>query len=510
MKKTFFVTLAIIISTNLYAQPNIEWETNLGGSYFDWARSIQQTTDGQYIVVGQSTSNDGDVGGNNGNSDYWIVKLDPSGTLVWENNLGGSNNDFDPSLQQTTDGGYIIAGVSSSIDGDVGGNNGDYDFWIVKLDSSGDLVWETNLGGSNNDMAYSIQQSTNGGYIVAGQSWSNDGDVGGNNGSSDIWIVKLDASGTLVWENNLGGSNYDEAQSIQQTTDDGYIVAGLSYSNDGDVGGNNGYEDYWILKLDTNGGLVWETNLGGSYDDGAQSIQQTTDGGYIVAGRSDSNDGDLGGNNGSYDYWIVKLDPSGTLVWETNLGGSYEDLASSIQQTSDGGYIVVGASKSNDGDVGGNNGDYDFWIVKLDSSGGLVWESNLGGSNEDLASSIQHTLDGGYIVAGRSYSNNGDVGGNNGGGDYWIVKLDAELSVGDYTINNNITLYPNPTANTFTIANLSEEISKVEILDLQGRIILVTSEIHNSIVDISNLQPAMYIVKIYASTNVYTQQIIKK
>jgi len=511
MKKTFFIIL-VIITTNIYAQPNIDWETNLGGNSYDRAFSMQQTNDGGYIVAGVSYSNNGDVGGNHGIYDYWIVKLDTSGGLIWETNLGGSDWDWATSIQQTTDGGYIVAGHSKSNDGDVGGNNGGYDYWIVKLNASGDLVWETSLGGSDEDKAYSIKQTSDGGYIVAGTTESNDGDIGDNNGLKDYWIVKLDASGDLVWETNLGGSHYDEAKSIQQTTDGGYIVAGesRSYGGDGDVGGNNGLSDYWIVKLDASGDLVWETNLGGSDWDNAYSIQQTTDGGYIVAGVSRSNDGDVGGNNGNNDYWIVKLDASGDLVWETNLGGSDWDWAYSIKQTSDGGYIVAGDSHSNDGDVGGNYGGNDYWIVKLDASGSLVWETNLGGSSADVAYSIQQTTNGGYIVAGEAWSHDGDVGENNGGGDYWIVKLDTDLSVGDYLINSDITLYPNPVENTFTIANLSEIITKVEILDLQGKIILVTSVIHNNTVDVSKLQAAMYIVKVYTSTNVYTQQIIKK
>ncbi len=512
MKKYLFVIITII-STNLYAQLIIEWETNLGGSDYDWATSMQQTTDGGYIVTGGSKSHDGDVGGNYGDYDFWIVKLDESGGLVWETNLGGSNEDWADSIKQTTDGGYIVAGRTESNDGDVGENNGYRDYWIVKLDESGGLVWETNLGGGDWDWATDIEQTTDGGYIVAGAAQSNTGDVGGNvgnTGNSDYWIVKLDVSGVLVWENNFGGNDREYPSDIDQTTDGGYIVSGRSESNNGDVGGNNGEYDIWIVKLDETGNLVWETNLGGSDFDGANSIQQTIDGGYIVAGASTSNNGDVGENWGAADFWIVKLDASGNLIWETNLGGTLDEGAESILQIADGGYIIAGNSSSYNIDVGGNNGGYDYWIVKLGPYGSLVWEDNIGGSDVDRANSIQQTTDGGYIVAGRSKSDDGDVGGNNGSNDFWIVKLDADLSVGDYTISKDITLYPNPAANTFTIANLSEEINKVEILDLQGRIILVIPEIQNKIVDISKLQAAMYIVKVYASTNVYTQQIIKK
>ncbi len=515
MKKYVFLLIAII-TVNSYAQVFIEWETNLGGSDNDLAISMQQTTDGGYIVAGGSKSNDGDVGENNGDYDFWIVKLDGSGSLVWETNLGGSEGDFPRSIKQTTDGGYIVAGNSESQDGDVGGTygtNGYPDYWIVKLNENGDLVWKTTLGGSDWDWAYDIEQTTDGGYIVAGASQSNDGDVGGNvgsNGTTDYWIVKLDETGNLVWENNFGGTVWEYPSDIEQTNDGGYIVTGRSNSDNGDVGGNNGGYDFWTIKLDGSGNLVWETNLGGSDGEGAHSITQTTDGGYIIAGFSSSNNGDVGGNYGAADFWIVKLDSNGVLVWETNLGGTLEEGAQSIQPTVDGGYIITGPSSSFNIDLDDNNGEYDFWIVRIGPNGSILWEENLGGSDIDWSESTLQTNDGGYIIAGRSNSDDGDVGGNNGENDYWIVKLDASLSVDDYLIESNITLYPNPTENIFTIANLSETIKKVEILDLQGRVVISINKPHNKTVDIGRLQPAMYIVKVYASTNVYTQKFIKK
>jgi|GEM_PF-889737 len=435
--KLFSSILFFLSATHfLFAQPTIEWEQNYGGSGDDYARSIQQTLDGGYIVAGESESNDGDVSGNNGNRDYWILKLDGNGNIQWEQNYGGSGFDEPRSIQQTLDGGYIVAGYSSSNDGDVNGNNGNFDYWILKLDATGNVQWEQNYGGSGWDYVNSIQQTLDGGYIVAGNSFSNDGDVSGNNGSFDYWILKLDETGNVQWEQSYGGSDSEYAESIRQTLDGGYIVAGFSLSNNGDVSGNNGIYDYWILKLDGTGNVQWEQNYGGSGDDRAFSIQQTLDGGYIVAGYSLSNDGDVSGNNGNNDYWILKLDGTGNVQWKQNYGGSGTDLAQSIQQTLDGGYIVAGASTSNNGDVSGNNGIWDSWILKLDGTGNVQWEQSYGGSDSEYAQSIQQTLDGGYIVAGYSESNDGDVSGNNGGYDFWIVKLSNDCGCTDPTACN--------------------------------------------------------------------------
>ena len=411
--------------------PVVEWQKCLGGSGFENATFTQQTTDGGYILVGTSTTNNGDVSGNHGGYDYWVVKLSSTGSIQWQKCLGGSGDDKANSIQQTTDGGYIVAGYSNSNNGDVSGNHGYNDYWIVKLDINGIILWQKSLGGSNTDEASSIQQTADGGYIVAGWSNSNNGDVSGNHGGADYWIVKLGSTGSIQWQKSLGGFGYEEASSIQQTTDGGYILAGWSNSNDSNVIGNHGGVDYWVLKLDNAGSIQWQKSFGGSGDDIPYSLQQTTDGGYVVAGGSGSNDGDVSGNHGGSgggDYWVVKMDNTGNIQWQKCLGGSDNDYASSIRQATDGGYIVAGLSLSNDGDVSGNHGQDDYWVAKLGSTGSIQWQKCLGGSSGDAASSIKQTTDGGYIVVGNSGSNDGDVSGNHGGGsfDCWAVKLAAK------------------------------------------------------------------------------------
>ena len=499
MKKlTLFLAVNLFLIQVNAQTPDIEWQKSLGGSYGDFATSIQQTTDGGYIVAGYSYSNDGDVTdhrGLEGWADFWVVKLDNTGDIEWEKSLGGSDHDFGNSIQQTTDGGYIVAGSSSSNDGDVTGYHGRSDYWIVKLDSTGNIEWQKSLGGSDDDEAYSIQQTTDGGYIVAGGSWSNDGDVTGNHGNVDFWIVKLDITGNIQWQKSLGSSTHDGASSIQQTTDGGYIVAGSSTSNNGDVSGNHGSDDFWIVKLDNTGNIEWQKSLGGSSLDKVSSIQQTTDGGYIVAGGSSSNDGDVTGNHGDRDYWIVKLNSTGDIDWQKSLGGSGIDWATTIQQTTDGGYIVAGFSESNNGDVTGNHGNGDYWIVKLDSTGNIQWQKALGGSGQDAAYSIQQTTDGGYVVAGYSESFDGDVSGNHGISDFWIVKLVPDnLSTDETNIKNNFSVYPNPVKDILTIEGIAPN-TRLIITDVNGKTILSTTVKSNKeSIDVSGLPAGVYFI----------------
>ena len=410
MKKLLLLPLLFITVLSFGQAPIIEWHNTYDYGYWhilpvsldsiwsqsdDIPQSIDQTSDGGYIVAGISEH----CGDTTNYRAYWVMKLDNIGNISWEKPLGGGGIDYAKSIQQTSDGGYIVTGWSTSPNGDVTGNHGDADYWIVKLDNVGNIIWEKSLGGSGYDGAQSIQQISDGGYIVAGHSFSNDGDVTGNHGSNDYWIVKLDNVGNMIWEKSLGGSGSDHAYSIQQTTDGGYIVAGSSSSNDGDVGSNIGNDDYWIVKLDNSGNLIWEKSLGGSSEEVARSVAQTADGGYIVAGYSMSNNGDISSNISAEDYWIVKLDAVGNLTWEKSLGGSLTDEAYSIQQTADGGYIATGKSLSNDGDVIGHNGYHDCWVVKLDAVGNLSWQKPLGGGDFDYGYDIKQTSDGGYIVA---------------------------------------------------------------------------------------------------------------
>lgn len=506
MKNRFLLFMLSFATALFFAQsPIIQWQKTLGGTDGDFAKTIQPTADGGYIVAGYSSSNDGDVSGNHGGFDYWIVKLDAAGNKIWQKSLGGSENDIAYDIKQTTDGGYIVAGYTFSNNGDVSGNhNPDSDGWVVKLDAAGNLVWQKALGGVGGDFITTIQQTTDGGYIAGGYSAANNGDASGNNGSFDFWVIKLDVSGNILWHKMIGGSQDERALSLQQTADGGYIMTGSVASV------INGQKHCLVVKLDTSGNLVWQKTQGGTGNDEYKSIQQTTDGGYIAAGTTSSNNGDVSGNHGGGDYWVVKLDASGNITWQKTLGGSATDWAYAVQQTSDGGYVTLGVSVSDDGDVTNTQGNGDFWLAKLNTSGNLIWQKSFGGTDGDYGYAIKQTADGGFITVGFSNSTDGDVTNNQGNGDFWVVKLSGNpaLSVND-TYHNNIKIYPNPTADFVQISS-KDKIKSVALYDFSGKL-MMTENILKDKISLSTYPKGIYLMKIiFENGETETQKVIKK
>ncbi len=509
-KYNLFTILFFCCGSVLLAQPAIQWQKSLGGSGYDEASSIQQTNDGGYIVAGRSSSTDGHVSGNHGGEDVWVVRLASNGAILWQKSYGGTGNDVASVIENTTDGGYVMAGRSTSTNGDVTGNHGGEDFWVVKISLTGTLQWQKSLGGSGDDRAHSIKQTFDGGYIIAGRSGSSDGDVSKNQGSDDYWVVKLTNTGALDWEKSFGGTGYDEGNSIRQTADSGYIVAGRSSSYDGDVTSNHGSLEYWLLKLSVAGDIQWDKSLGGLVDDEAYSIQTTFDGGYVVAGWSNSNNGDVSGNHGNEDYWVAKLTSKGDMEWERSMGGSKYDIASHIIQTLDSGYMVTGWSASEDGDVTGHHGSTDYWMVKLTKTGEIWWQKALGGTSYELASAIIQSTDGGYVVAGGSFSNDGEVTGNSGSTDFWIVKLTSVVGIDEFAGINRSLFYPNPTSGQITIHTEAELVGSTYIIsNTLGKVVLSGKLAStNAILDIGNLSSGIYQIRL-GDQNVQTFKFIK-
>jgi hypothetical protein len=425
MKIVFLSISIIVFYFNSYSQGDnsVIWAKAYGGSSADWGNYTAQTTDGGFIIAGSSSSNDGDVTGNHGNSDFWVVKTDVTGSIEWQKSYGGTMDERANCVIQTEGGGYIIAGYSSSNDGDVSGNHGSKDYWVVKTDASGNIQWQKSFGGTDDEEARCIQRTTDGGYIIAGYSMSSDGDVTINRGGWDFWVLKINSTGVVEWQKSYGGDAWDEAFSIQQTTDGGYIVAGQTDSDNGDISLNHGYFDFWIVKTDMSGAIEWQKTYGGSDGDYASKILQTIDGGYIIGGETYSTNYDVTGNHGYVDYWVVKTNQSGTIQWQKTYGGTDSDELADIIQTADEGFIMAGQSYSYDGDVTGNHqGGSDYWVVKTMPSGSIQWQQSYGGFDHEAASNILQTNEGNFIVTGWSISNNGEVTGNHGDIDYWVVK----------------------------------------------------------------------------------------
>ncbi len=350
---------------------------------------------------------------------------------------GGSKNESAQSITKTSDGGYAILGYTQSMDGDITDKqNESFDYWLLKFDQNSTLQWQKTYGGSDDDRGSDIIQTTNGGFAILGYSKSSDDDVTENNGFNDFWISKLDVSGNISWEKSFGFSGADNGISIIQTNDNGYLLTGvLDVSASGGLGNSKTASrkhaggDYWAIKLNELGETQWTKFFGGTFTDTPYDVIQTEDNGYIIVGSSDSNDVDIKNNKGSYDFWIIKISDSGNLVWEKSFGGSEADEARAITKSTDGNYIIVGDTRSNDFDVSKNNGAADLWIIKISPLGAIIWEKTIGGTSFDVARSISKTQDNGFLISGSSRSSNGDVSNNNGQNDAWILKIDADANL---------------------------------------------------------------------------------
>ncbi|MCB0517519.1 MAG: T9SS type A sorting domain-containing protein [Lewinellaceae bacterium] len=498
--------------TCLLSQPDIEWQKSLGGTHMDYGRAMLSAGDGGYLMAGYSDSSDGDLTSNHGFEDCWLLKMDGAGTVLWSKSYGGNDEDYPTALLATSDGGYIMSAVTSSNNGDITLNHGGNDYWIVKLDGAGSIQWQKTYGGTSGDYARDILSTSDGGYIVAGATFSNDGDVIGNHGSYDFWLLKLDADGNLLWQKTLGGTGFDYANAIQNTPDGGYLVAGYSTSNDGDVSGNHGGGDYWLVKLDSGGGIQWQESLGGPGEDYASALTTIWDGGYVVAGRSKSLGGNVSDNHGGYDDWVVKIDEDGGLVWETSLGGGMDDYAVYIEPTTDNGFVVAGKSSSSDGDATENKGGTDFWVVKLDIDGALQWQKSMGGTADDYAYSAKPTTDGGFIVTGESASNNGDVSGNHALTDAWVVKLAGVSSTRESIQPIEWQLFPNPASRFIQIALAENRPGTVAVLsDWLGRQLFSSMFDQTCRMDVAGLPSGIYVLSVKtADGRLFQKKVMKQ
>ena len=469
---------SLIASTTLFSQ-KILWEKSLGGKQSDYLMDAKPTADYCFILAGSSISNKSGTktSNNKGDFDYRIWKMDEEGNLDWQESYGGLENDFLQSICLTIDGGFILGGTSSS---NIGFNKkedckGQDDFWIIKLNAKGGEEWQKTIGGSGQEKFQNIIQTNDGGYILAGSSSSDkSGDKKENSfGNLDYWIVKLDSKGVIEWQKTLGGEFVDELRSVEQTLDGGYILGGYSnsLSNTSNKTENSiaktedsfGLGDYWVVKLDKNGTQEWQKSYGGNGDDQLTSILQTDDKGYLIGGNSSpqnllgSNSGNktVANENGS-DMWILKIEEKGRIEWQRTYNFGNVDLLTSLVENEDHSFMIGGYAQS-ENIINSNrfengkkkqkdsNGINDYIALKIKENGEEIWSKTVGSDGQDILKKVIETRDGGYLFAGISIPDllvNNEEYSSNG-----IGNLKKEQNQNIQNLKNEVDLVKNKIEN---------------------------------------------------------------
>ncbi|KQO27273.1 hypothetical protein ASF10_23310 [Flavobacterium sp. Leaf82] len=550
MKKFYLLTLILPLFT--YSQ-DILWEKSYGGTHADYLFDAQPTADYGFILAGSSlsdkTGNKDDA--NHGDLDYWIWKMNEKGDLDWQKSIGGSGFDLLQSIKNTRDGGFILAGTSSSGTSFQKKEDckGITDFWVIKLDASGEEQWQRTIGGSGQDELLCAFQTKDGGYILGGSSSSSPSVISNikpngksitttkadlfnksekSRGNMDYWIVKLDKQGDIEWQKTYGGQYVDVLRSMEQTTDNGYILAGYSNSPvSGDKTENNkGFGDYWIIKITDTGEIEWQNSYGAEGDDQPYVIHQTIDGGYIAGGNSNSKNAltTMGGivGNGT-DYWVLKLDHYGGILWSKTYDFGKVDILTSLVVNKDESYLLGGYAQSEskrprEGIVAKamnmvnkeKDGINDYIALKIDSKGEEIWSKTVGSGGEDILRKLVETRDGGYLMAGTSNSSaSKDKNGSIGGNDFWVVKLKDKEKV--EKVKSSIEAIPNP-ATTYTNVIIGYDFKEgtATLVDMTGRI-LQEFDIDNRTVpvNLSRYSEGIYIINIRTDVKTESVKVIK-
>ncbi len=457
---------AILVPSPVPAQ--ITFERTYGGADYDAANSVQQTTDGGYIIAG-STKSFGP-----GDADVYLVKTDSCGDTLWTKTFGGTEVDYGYAVQQTTDGGYVITGLTCSFGAGMG------DIWLIKTDAHGDTLWTRTFGDTNPQWGYAVQQTLDGGYIVVGNT--------GPYGDFDVYLIKTNASGDTLWTRTFGGAGDDYGFSVQQTLDSGYIVAG-------------GGGDIYLIKTDVNGDTLWTRTFGGVDEEWGYSVHQTTDNGYIIAGDTRSF------GSGQSDVYLVKTAADGDTLWTKTFGGAGEEWGYSVQQTNDGGYIVAGVTASF------GAGWSDVYLIKTDAGGDTLWTRTFGDSADDYGQAVRQTADGGFIIAGYTYSF--------GAGDFdvYLVKTGVSgVAVAEpkasptRTPALSLSCEPNPCRGSAVLHLTTgplDHSTTLRVYDAQGRLVLSQPVLTSSFpLSTSDLPSGAYFVRVENGNEHATTRLI--
>ena len=513
MKKIITLFTLLLSVFSIYAQdPNILWQKTIGGSGSEFLKSVERTNDGGMILGGYSDSNiSGEKSENSrGGDDYWIVKLNNSKEIEWQKTYGGDQDDELVEVKQTTDGGYIAVGTSASgISGDkTESSKGETDYWIIKLNAIGEIIWQKTIGGNSFDSAQGVSLSNQGGYIIGGSSsssFSGDRTVG-LGGFQDAWVVFLDASGSIIFQ-KAHGANFTVTDFVT-SIDGGYVLGGLQQLSLAYC--------YYVIKANEFGIQTFQRNYRGDFADFLTNVTSTSDGGYIINGFSNSNAANdkTENSNGLDDFWILKIDSLGNIEWQNTIGGNLGDACYTAIEASEGGYLITGYSSSDiSGDKNEPANEADFWIVKLNNVGIIEWQNTIGGSFSERIPFAFQDVDGSYIIAGQSES---DISldkteNSRGGYDYWVLQHSQTLGIKDNPLATKITLYPNPTKNKLQLNTQNQTINQVNIYTITGsKVLQLDIDTVSPIVDVSSLASGVYYIQLYSGKNVALKKFLKE
>jgi hypothetical protein len=494
--------------------PTLVWAKTYGGSKQDYAQSVVVTKDNKYLIVGSTFSFDGNIDSIRGlSADVWLLKLDDNGSILWKKSYGGSSGETMFAIKQTIDNGFIMVGATGSSDGDVTTlNKGLSDCWVIKIDSLGTIQWQKTVGGSKSESLCSVFQMQNGDYIMGGYSNSNDQDFSENSGLYDMWVLKLNSQGNLIWKKRLGGSQDDFLSQITNIDDKTFMIAARTDSRDGDMTGSLG--DFSV-KMDSSGKIIWKKSFG-YYNEGAGLKE------FHAIGMSQKNIVSVGTKivtraalpphlSYSWDFLITKSDTAGNHLWSKYFGGTETERATSVLALSNGDLLISGYAQSDDVDVTDSHGDIDFWVVRMDSSGNLKNANCYGGSQEDKVSASAIDRQGNLILVGYSTSSNGQFTQNRGSYDFAVVKLKYNLtSTKDSDIEEDILVYPNPVDDEL-ILKVPPNLNPVfRLYDVAGKLAYQskTDEIVSTI-DMHNLPKGFYILTYNLNGIHHTKKICK-
>ncbi|WP_392345606.1 hypothetical protein [uncultured Polaribacter sp.] len=408
----------------------LEFVETLGGSKNDAFNAVKATTDGGYITAGYTQSNNGDIlEKTNTSFDFLISKFSSKNILEWQKTFGGSDDDRATAIVQTLDGGFAVLGFAKSTDIAVSENAGSKDFWLLKLTSNGNLLWEKSFGFSGADYGTDLIETKEGGFLITGVLDVSASDGQGSAKSTatkhsggDYWAIKTDNTGALEWSRFFGGSFTEVPLGVLETDAHNFVIVGSSDSKDFNISNNKGSYDFWIIKISTEGTLLWEKSFGGSEIDEAKAITTTNDGNFIIVGDTRSTDKNVSKNNGAADIWVLKVSEEGTLLWEKTIGGTNFDVARAVSRTQDNGYLISGSSRSLDNGFE-NKGQNDALILKIDKNGNLLWKKTFGGSEIDFLYGVVELENTAIIAVGESSSSDQDIPENKGFTDALIIQI---------------------------------------------------------------------------------------